>query len=313
MLSVRSLTHGYQDRQLFANASMEIEKGERVAVMGALPWNGHPALCSRTSAAGRCHRVDVPPALEQPGSPPFQVQLSAVLCIRSSHILAMLRNIWWAGPNGCGKSTLLRLIMGRERPIDGSVELGAHAVVPNYFEQNQARRCCARSLPPVLLLEHRVLVWSVPVDTPYQQPSLPLRGDVRPASGWTEAVQCIPLAALLHDVRPAGSSDGACPDAQAEALDGKKTVLNTLVEAAPDAELPDVKALLGRMMFSGSAMEKKVVPSSRLLTRSRSFRVQLGETHMHAPPESRHQHRCSCRQQAHALWQPFPALTGPVA
>ena len=47
-------------------------------------------------------------------------------------------------------------------------------------------------------------------------------------------------------------------DVQAEALDGKKTVLNTLIEAAPDAELPDVKALLGRMMFSGTAMEKKV-------------------------------------------------------
>ena len=45
---------------------------------------------------------------------------------------------------------------------------------------------------------------------------------------------------------------------QAEALDGKKTVVNTLIEAAPDAELPDVKALLGRMMFSGAAMEKRV-------------------------------------------------------
>ena len=44
-----------------------------------------------------------------------------------------------AGPNGCGKSTLLRLVMGREQPISGQVSLGAHAVVPNYFEQNQVR------------------------------------------------------------------------------------------------------------------------------------------------------------------------------
>ncbi len=29
--------------------------------------------------------------------------------------------------------------MGREQPISGSVELGAHGIVPNYFEQNQVR------------------------------------------------------------------------------------------------------------------------------------------------------------------------------
>ena len=33
-------------------------------------------------------------------------------------------------------STLLRLMIGCKRPISGSVELGVHAVVPNYFEQN---------------------------------------------------------------------------------------------------------------------------------------------------------------------------------
>ncbi len=47
------------------------------------------------------------------------------------------------GPNGCGKSTLLRLVMGREKPISGRVELGPHHINPNYFEQNQAR-----GLPP---------------------------------------------------------------------------------------------------------------------------------------------------------------------
>ncbi len=45
---------------------------------------------------------------------------------------------------------------------------------------------------------------------------------------------------------------------QADALDLKQDVLQTMVKAAPDAQLNDVKALLGRMMFNGKAMEKKV-------------------------------------------------------
>ena len=34
-LSIEKLTHGYQDRMLFDDTSLEIEKGERVAVIGA--------------------------------------------------------------------------------------------------------------------------------------------------------------------------------------------------------------------------------------------------------------------------------------
>eukprot|EP00208_Stichococcus_sp_RCC1054_P004289 CAMPEP_0206141502 /NCGR_PEP_ID=MMETSP1473-20131121/13139_1 /ASSEMBLY_ACC=CAM_ASM_001109 /TAXON_ID=1461547 /ORGANISM="Stichococcus sp, Strain RCC1054" /LENGTH=931 /DNA_ID=CAMNT_0053536099 /DNA_START=181 /DNA_END=2976 /DNA_ORIENTATION=+ len=85
------------------------------------------------------------------------------------------------GPNGAGKSTLLRLIMGREQPIQGHVELGLHNIVPNYFEQNQA-----------------------------------------------------------------------------EALDPKLSAIQVLENAAPNANTQDVKALLGRMLFSGSSAHKKV-------------------------------------------------------
>ncbi|GBF90920.1 ABC transporter F family member-like [Raphidocelis subcapitata] len=118
VVSIDGLTHGYHGRTLFKDASLEVERGDRVAIIG---------------------------------------------------------------PNGAGKSTLLRLIMGRERPVKGRVALGEHGIVPNYFEQNQA-----------------------------------------------------------------------------EALDLELTVLETLERSAPDAQLNELKQLLGRMMFSGTAMDKKV-------------------------------------------------------
>ncbi|MEL6813200.1 MAG: ABC-F family ATP-binding cassette domain-containing protein [Cyanobacteria bacterium J06598_3] len=46
--------------------------------------------------------------------------------------------IAFVGPNGAGKSTLLRLITGSETPEDGAATIGAHNVLPAYFEQNQA-------------------------------------------------------------------------------------------------------------------------------------------------------------------------------
>ena len=42
------------------------------------------------------------------------------------------------GPNGCGKSTLLRMLMGKEEPNEGSVQIVGQNVYPAYFEQNQA-------------------------------------------------------------------------------------------------------------------------------------------------------------------------------
>ena len=44
---------------------------------------------------------------------------------------------------------------------------------------------------------------------------------------------------------------------QAEDLDPKLSALNTLIDASPDAKINDLKALLGKMMFSGEAMNRK--------------------------------------------------------
>jgi len=75
VVTVSDLTHTYDDKILFLGASLEIERGDRIAFLG---------------------------------------------------------------PNGCGKSTLLRLMMGLEPPEDGTIALGAHNIIPTYFEQNQA-------------------------------------------------------------------------------------------------------------------------------------------------------------------------------
>jgi len=72
---IKNLVHTYDEKILFLEANLEIERGDRIAFLG---------------------------------------------------------------PNGCGKSTLLRMIMGLEKPTEGTVELGKYNVIPSYFEQNQA-------------------------------------------------------------------------------------------------------------------------------------------------------------------------------
>ncbi len=37
VLEIVSLTHGYGDRRLFDNVSLEMQKGERVALIGEIP------------------------------------------------------------------------------------------------------------------------------------------------------------------------------------------------------------------------------------------------------------------------------------
>ena len=116
---VENVTHGYDEKTLFENTSLEITRGERVAMIG---------------------------------------------------------------DNGCGKSTLMRLIQGRETPLSGRAEIGDSDMCKvNYFYQNQA-----------------------------------------------------------------------------EGLDTSKGVLQTLVEAAPDAQLNELKALLGQMAFSTPFHDKPV-------------------------------------------------------
>ena len=73
--SVSSLMHAYGDNILYLDADLEIERGDKIALLG---------------------------------------------------------------PNGCGKSTLLRLLIGKEKPMEGTVCLGEHNIKPAYFEQNQA-------------------------------------------------------------------------------------------------------------------------------------------------------------------------------
>ena len=85
------------------------------------------------------------------------------------------------GPNGAGKSTLLHLIMGMEKPTEGTVEMGSHNVLPGYFEQNQA-----------------------------------------------------------------------------EALDLSRTVMETIHDEVPDWKNEEVRTLLGRFLFSGETVYKKV-------------------------------------------------------
>jgi len=116
---VEDLTHGYDEKTLFKNTSLQIDRGERVAMIGA---------------------------------------------------------------NGCGKSTLMRLMQGKESPNSGVAALGSKDLCQvNYFYQNQA-----------------------------------------------------------------------------EGLDNNIGVLETLVQAAPDVGLNDLKALLGRMKFSTSFHAKPV-------------------------------------------------------
>ncbi|MBD1904527.1 ATP-binding cassette domain-containing protein [Funiculus sociatus GB2-A5] len=108
-----------------------------------------------------------------------------ILFLDASLLIERGDRIAFLGPNGAGKSTLLRLIMGMEQPTEGTVTLGAHNVIPGYFEQNQA-----------------------------------------------------------------------------EALDLSRTVMETIHDEVPDWKNEEVRTLLGRFLFSGDTVFKKVAALS---------------------------------------------------
>jgi ATP-binding cassette subfamily F protein 3 len=73
--TIRDVTHSFGDKVVFLGANLDIDRGDRIALLG---------------------------------------------------------------PNGSGKSTLLRLLMGSEKPTEGTCTMGEHNIIPAYFEQNQA-------------------------------------------------------------------------------------------------------------------------------------------------------------------------------
>jgi ATP-binding cassette, subfamily F, member 3 len=106
---------------------------------------------------------------------------SKILFLGSDLLIERGDRIAFLGPNGCGKSTLLKMIMGQEKPTEGSIALGQHQVIPSYFEQNQA-----------------------------------------------------------------------------EALDLEKTVMMTIHDEVPEWTNEEVRTILGRFLFSGDTVFKKV-------------------------------------------------------
>ncbi|KAF5839957.1 P-loop containing nucleoside triphosphate hydrolase protein [Dunaliella salina] len=78
---------------------------------------------------------------------------------------------------------------------------------------------------------------------------------------------------------------------QAEALDPNLTVLNTLIQSAPDAQLSDLKTLLGRMLFSGPAVDKKVYRPGHFSLMRMCKEACLALADFSLPPGCRGTHR----------------------
>lgn len=54
-----------------------------------------------------------------------------------SFLIRKGERVFFAGPNGCGKSTLMKIIVGRELPDSGTVEIGANIKAAYYDQENQ--------------------------------------------------------------------------------------------------------------------------------------------------------------------------------
>jgi hypothetical protein len=157
--------------------------------------------------------------------------------------------------------------MGREKPLQGAVYLGEHNIVPNYFEQVSG---CVGGWRG-----KAVAFWQGGQQAVHREVALqPLL-----LKAWVGRDVCthgLSFVCICHFVWPrmfaiqafccgylATKGCASCfpplpLQNQAEALDLELSVIDTLVQAAPDAKLADLKALLGRMLFSGTAVDKKV-------------------------------------------------------
>ncbi len=54
-----------------------------------------------------------------------------------SFLIKRGERVFFAGPNGCGKSTLMKLIVDKEKPTGGTVELGTNIKAAYYDQENQ--------------------------------------------------------------------------------------------------------------------------------------------------------------------------------
>lgn len=60
-----------------------------------------------------------------------------VIFEKLSFLIQRGERVFFAGPNGCGKSTLMKLIVGKEQPTGGTVELGTNIKAAYYDQENQ--------------------------------------------------------------------------------------------------------------------------------------------------------------------------------
>ena len=54
-----------------------------------------------------------------------------------SFLIKRGERVFFAGPNGCGKSTLMKLLVGKDTPTSGTVELGTNIFAAYYDQENQ--------------------------------------------------------------------------------------------------------------------------------------------------------------------------------
>jgi hypothetical protein len=108
------------------------------------------------------------------------------------------------------------------------------------------------------------------------------------------------------------------------------TVMETLERAAPDAKINDIKALLGRMMFTGKAQHKKVGVGARCACARTDRQTHVGswtnrhaymkwtrqidrQTHGVRPAVRKTTSTCGCRDMDRSRWRLEPCQRAMLA